>query len=70
VARIKNKFGLAREDTVGGYRDLMISVIFTEPRSGLRIIGEVQIHDRVLYALKTKMHHLYKVIRASSADKI
>ncbi len=29
---LQNKFGLAREDTVGGYRDLMLSVIFTEPR--------------------------------------
>jgi hypothetical protein len=70
VSRVKNKFGLARKDTIGGYRDLMISVIFTEPRSGLRIIGEIQIHDRVLFALKNKMHHLYKIIRASSADKI
>jgi hypothetical protein len=29
---LQNKFGLARMDTVGGYRDLNISVIFTEPR--------------------------------------
>ena len=29
---LQNKFGLARKDTVGGYRDLMLSVIFSEPR--------------------------------------
>ena len=42
VVRVKNKFALAREELVGGFRDLMLSLLFTG-LGGLRIIGEVQV---------------------------
>jgi hypothetical protein len=29
---LQNKFGLAQKDPIGGYRDLMISVIFKDKR--------------------------------------
>ena len=29
VCRVKNKFGLDREDVVGGYRDLTLNVVYT-----------------------------------------
>ncbi len=54
VCRIKNKFSFRREELVGGYRDLMICVIFTGV-SGLRIIGEIQVQDRKLHDLKQKV---------------
>ena len=28
----QNKFNLKREETVGGYRDLMISAVFKDPK--------------------------------------
>ncbi len=31
---------------------------------------QVQLHDRRMYALKVKMHKLYKVKRAASAQNI
>ncbi len=58
VCRIKNKFGLPRDKTVGGYRDLMASLVFEDPQSGLCIIGEIQIHDRILFGLKLKVCNL------------
>ena len=48
------------------YRDLMLSVVYTGVH-GLRIVGEVQVHDPRMHPLKVKMHHLYVVKRASSA---
>ena len=42
VVRIKNKFALLQEELVGGFRDLMLCLLFTGA-SGLRIIGEVQV---------------------------
>ena len=35
MCRVKNKFGVREEALVGGYRDLMLSVVFTGA-SGLR----------------------------------
>ena len=32
VCRVKNKFGVTREELVGGYRDLMFCVIYEGPR--------------------------------------
>ena len=43
VVRVKNKFAFAREELNGGYRDLMLSVLYADPLSGLRIIGEIQV---------------------------
>jgi hypothetical protein len=41
VVRMKNKFGLAREDVPDGYRDVKIFVAYTSP-TGLGIVGEIQ----------------------------
>ncbi len=35
VCRVKNKFGFAREELVGGYRDLMFCVVYDGPRPAL-----------------------------------
>lgn len=43
VLRVKNKFAFASEELKGGYRDLMLSVLYEEPELGLRIIGEIQV---------------------------
>ena len=54
VCRIKNKFSFHQDELVGGYRDLMICLVFTGV-SGLRIIGEIQVQDRTLHDLKQKV---------------
>ena len=41
VCRVKNKFGLREEELVGGYRDVLLSVVFVGGE-GLGIIGEIQ----------------------------
>lgn len=69
TVRIKNKFAVEDSAQYDGYRDLMLSVLYTGHK-GLRIIGEVQFHDRRMYDLKVKMHKLYKVKRATSANQI
>jgi hypothetical protein len=43
VLRVKNKFAFAPEELKGGYRDLMLSVLYEEGDSCLRIIGEIQV---------------------------
>jgi hypothetical protein len=45
VVRVKNGFGLGREDVVDGYRDLKLFVVFDGP-VGLGIIGEIQVIPR------------------------
>ncbi len=47
----------------------MLCVLHTGP-AGLRIIGEVQLHERRMYPLKVKMHRLYKVKRAADMASI
>ena len=42
VVRIKNLFGLQREEVHDGYRDLKLFLAFTNPK-GLGIIGEIQV---------------------------
>ena len=54
LCRIKNKFAFSDDDLLGGYRDVMVSVIF-EGVGGLRIIGEIQVHDRTIFELKLKV---------------
>ncbi len=55
VCRLKNKFALPAEELKGGYRDVMVFVVYTDPESGLRIIGEIQVQDKVLHDLKSKV---------------
>lgn len=69
VVRMKNKFAMEDASEFDGYRDLLICVVHTGKR-GLRIIGEVQFHDRQLHDLKRKMHKLYKVKRAERMSVI
>ena len=54
VCRIKNKFAFHENQVADGYRDLKLFVLF-EGMSGLKIIGEIQIHDKVLHILKLKV---------------
>ena len=53
VCRMKNKFAL-HADVSDGYRDLSLSVVFVDA-SGLKIIGEVQIHDASMHQLKLQV---------------
>ena len=54
--RVKNKFAFSKDDIKGGYRDIMMSVLFQqEGPDPLRIIGEIQIQDQQLYALKCQV---------------
>ena len=41
--RVKNKFAFAPEELKGGYRDLMLSVLYEDRNSNLCIIGEIQV---------------------------
>ncbi len=58
VCRVKNKFAMAAEELHGGYRDIMVLMVYTEPGSKLRIIGEVQIQDKILYEYKLKVRNI------------
>ena len=53
VCRVKNKFSQSAS-VADGYRDLSLSVIFFDA-SGLKIIGEVQIHDHAMHELKLQV---------------
>jgi hypothetical protein len=53
LCRVKKKF--ARTSCIDdGYRDLSLSIVFSDS-SGLRLIGEVQIHDREMHELKLQV---------------
>jgi hypothetical protein len=54
ICRIKNRFCSMYGDSADGYRDVKLYLAFTAA-CGLRIIGEVQIHDAELYDLKLKV---------------
>ena len=69
VCRLKNAFALPRSLVHDGYRDVKLFVIFSGP-GDLKIIGEIQIHDREMHKLKQQMHHLYRVKRAHGPDLI
>jgi hypothetical protein len=66
VVRIKNKFLQDDEDVRKGLNglDLTLNVLFEEPASGLKIICEIQVHDRRIHEVKTRIHKLYKIKRA------
>ncbi len=54
VCRVKNKFGFAREELVGGYRDLMFCVIYEGPRPVRVVMGALvgRQHRPMIEALK------------------
>jgi len=68
VCRIKNKFLLTEYEAEDGYRDVSLNVLFEV--GGLKIIGEIQVHDTQLNQLKSKMHKLYTVKRAKHPSMI
>jgi hypothetical protein len=43
VCKVKNKFALSAAEVQGGYRAVMVCLVYSDPESGLRIIGEVQV---------------------------
>ena len=66
VVRIKNKFAQVDENVRNGFKglDLTLNVLFEEPATGLKIIGEIQVHDKGIHAVKSRIHKLYKIKRA------
>ncbi len=58
VVRVKNKFAFPTNKLIGGYRDLLVCVVF-EGSCGLKIIAEIQIQDRILHNLKLKVKYIY-----------
>ncbi|EKX31446.1 hypothetical protein GUITHDRAFT_122367 [Guillardia theta CCMP2712] len=70
LVRVKNKFAV--EEVEDGYRDIQVCVVFSSSSSSLRIIGEIQIHDRKIHDQKVKMqmHKLYKIRRTDSPDGV
>ena len=48
VVRMKNKFGLPREEVPDGYRDVKLFVAYTSP-TGLGIVGEIQARHVILF---------------------
>jgi hypothetical protein len=57
VCRVKNKFAIPAEELHGGYRDIMVLMVYTDSSSKLRIVGEVQIQDRILHDYKWKVKY-------------
>jgi hypothetical protein len=43
VCKVKNKFAQSAAEVQGGYRAVMVCLVYSDPESGLRIIGEVQV---------------------------
>uniref|UniRef100_A0A7S0N6I7 Uncharacterized protein n=2 Tax=Cryptomonas curvata TaxID=233186 RepID=A0A7S0N6I7_9CRYP len=68
VCRVKNKFS-ANTHVTDGYRDFQMCVVFTDA-NGLRIIGEIQVHDKQLHDLNLRMHKMYKIKRAQSPESV
>ncbi len=55
VCKVKNKFSMPASELQGSYRDIMVFVVYTAPGSGLRVIAEIQIQDRILHDYKKKV---------------
>jgi hypothetical protein len=72
VVRVKNKFLQSDEDVKSGLNglDLSLNALFEDPRSGLKIIGEIQLHDKKIQEVKSRIHKLYKIKRARTPTMI
>ena len=72
VVRVKNKFSQADEDVREGFNglDISLNVVFEEPTSGLKIIGEIQLHDKQILQVKSRIHKLYKIKRSEDPSMI
>ena len=69
IVRIKNRFlPLPEFDSrdTGGYRDMLVNVLFTDSQSGLAVIAEVQFHLNAYEKIKHLQHKYYKIQRAVS----
>ncbi len=64
VVRLKNKFAMSAGELNGGYRDLILSVLY-EGQHGLRIIGEIQVLEHI--AISSTILALEVCSAASSA---
>jgi hypothetical protein len=72
VVRVKNKFLQSDEEVKSGLNglDLSLNALFEEPGSGLKIIGEIQVHDKKIQEVKSRIHKLYKIKRARNPTMI
>jgi hypothetical protein len=72
VVRVKNKFLQSDEEVKSGLYglDLSLNALFEEPGSGLKIIGEIQVHDKRIQEVKSRIHKLYKIKRARNPTMI
>jgi hypothetical protein len=72
VVRVKNKFSQADADVSEGFNglDVSLNVVFEEARSGLKIIGEIQLHDKQILQVKSRIHKLYKIKRSEDPSMI
>jgi hypothetical protein len=72
VVRVKNKFLQSDEEVKSGLYglDLSLNALFEEPGSGLKIIGEIQVHDKKIQEVKSRIHKLYKIKRARNPTMI
>eukprot|EP01083_Nonionella_stella_P232012 818853_1 len=67
IIRVKNRF-LPSFDAVitDGYRDMLCNVLFTDDKTGLSTIAEVQFHLQDYIDIKHKQHKYYKIVRAQN----
>jgi hypothetical protein len=72
VVRVKNKFSQADADVSEGFNglDVSLNVVFEEATSGLKIIGEIQLHDKQILQVKSRIHKLYKIKRSEDPSMI
>ena len=72
MVRVKNKFSQADADVSEGFNglDVSLNVVFEEARSGLKIIGEIQLHDKQILQVKSRIHKLYKIKRSEDPSMI
>jgi hypothetical protein len=72
VVRVKNKFSQKDENARKDFKglDLTLNVLFEEPASGLKIIGEIQLHDERIHEVLSRIHKLYKIKRAHNPATI
>eukprot|EP01083_Nonionella_stella_P194756 718101_1 len=65
IARIKNRFLPSFDATdAGGYRDMLVNILFKDKYTGMAAIGEVQFHLKKYEYIKHLQHKYYKIDRA------
>eukprot|EP00483_Globobulimina_turgida_P001538 UN01540 len=65
IIRVKNRFHPNFDHNAsGGYRDMLVNVLFMDVNTGFKIVGEVQFHYNSYEHIKHLQHKYYKIIRA------